>query len=1667
MLMVLMTMAIIIVVGTSMLFVTLSSFSNSIADTQQERAYNAALTVSDTLKGSKQLNTIIETYFTKIKENGSAEVQFYNDTDFDKQAVNYTIVNGVKVYVTLSKSPSSSANKIDKVLVDIKGVKGSQERTVSFEADSVPAGNSTTIQDTFGNSFVVSNNMGSAVTSPYQIYKRIEGDVSINCFETENGERVMKTRIFNPVVLEGVTGSIYANGDLIIGAPDNMLRVQGNVYVDGNLTIRGLALGVNLPALTKKYYAKKYLYYYTYAYGEFGSIAIPPNNKAGYKNSSTTKLGEAMYEKTSDGKYRPIQTYDKLSHFTLMDLAGDANEYTFWTKNYGENNTTGSYTWEQVTITLRVKDKNGIWQNVDAEYNQGGINNAQYLGASMYSDKEGDGTPIMQYPQGGNIYCSGDIIFDTVNVGNVFSFDAGVFNTGSTDAGHEDQDEKPDSSTIDKINKWLSEHLGIDLINPRFPYYSYAYNLDGKGDGTIPVHTKIEGDVFCQGRMIIAPETQKSYINYKDEQWLGIASDLSDTKKYIGGKVVASDDFVLNDSGAFLKQIKDKWEEILGEDKEWGDSIVINPVTIDAALNRFNYYNGTLSENPNAMKSFIEAYKEAYKKLKTEGETIKRLKEKFEELGKDGYSYLLGNDYTQFGNGNGLNGADIKEKNKTIWYDFRKPEFSETSNLYIQNSPIRKGTSCGDIEHKNSNGVDPCTLEKYASDDKYRVVENVDEKDTFGKPVTTRTKVNGIFYTAALSVRYCEITVNNVYCDGTISVLSSDLGDVNEKVHFVNSAAVNVKNNYFGSDFVKNELKKASIMDFLKYVLQKNNAQLTDEEILKEYFGIDGNKNNFKAETEVYFNMQTDWNNTITYHEEWGGVLGIWEKTADITYERKVIVLRAAMEIDETATWTNNYSVSGDGPKSDNYRKHKEHYTVTNNWSLTGYEYSEWRYVADLMYVVDERVTNYSGDEGKEDKYNFKGEVIDRNGNKVDISKDENLKKMVNLIKSEVDGNTNTVNLAQSLFLNYINNKNYHTEVFNKLVNDRKLKAYGQSPVSEAAYQTTQHYCTYKKKDRECYKTHDSASYTHTVRKNIDIMEFEEIAGGSELDGCDKLSYVLSGNDILTSEFLAKNKYLIAMFSNGANDFDGIINGLVEGSAIIGGKLKTFGVGSTSNQFDAMKGTTKAFNEGLYGMYLVVDNKYSLVDNAATVKAIFEEIKSPEFATVVEANANQEQAKENVKKILADLKEKGDIEEYNTFDIYGSINEYDRYLLGITSGKPVKDYKCSKGTLTKMYIRLLQSSMPENPMPESWFITDSLPNNEDSRFNIRRYYYMESSNDIEDGTGLTLRLMDFYNKDNANSPHLRADNTFAIDEKYNQTFTGLKDKTLSGFSVIAQRSEVQYTIKQNTYFNFEESNTQVVFGASTDGVDKRVRMNFLIDTSEKDVYIFFHCKALDKSKDKREQTRFLFQKCSFQVTGKNNAYLMLVDDTSFAANAYSLEISNTMLSEDKTDEKVGTHFKSNTYQKYVARFKGHGNAYSAWNISNLFDISQMQALPDGDPAKVGNMFIIGMGRNYVKFGRGGSVNAMVYIPNGMYSNESSGIFNSIPIGNSGNNEASIVAKDIYIGGSNRGQLIFSSYDAAKIGSKNNNSSGIVMDGLINPDTVSHDTKWVASDYYYG
>lgn len=411
--------------------------------------------------------------------------------------------------------------------------------------------------------------------------------------------------------------------------------------------------------------------------------------------------GEAMYEKLSDGSYRPIQVYDKISHYTLMDRAPEnAETCNFYTRNWEKGGEI-----EEVTITLRVLGKDNELHPVDATYNnKNGINNAQYLGASMYYDQECS-KPIVQFPEGGNIYCSGDIIFDTVNCGYVYTYDAGGINTGATDGEVNDDNTQSETPKPGVIENWL-EGLKGDVINTKYDYYSLSYNPDGTKDGRIPVQTYIGGNVYCQGRMIIAPDSNTSYVNYKNVEKLGISTYFSNPDIYIGSKVVKNDKFVLNDSGAFLSQIKDKWQQITG--KSEGEAFDFGTVKLDVTYGRFDTNElvanpDTLKEKQNfSMESFIEAYKAAYNEQKlSNSESIKRLKEKFEDLDKDGYSYLTGDDYTEFG-GKYYDPKSQTDKDAKNIAGFNTPKFNETSNLYIQNSPIRKGTSCGDIEHKTA-----------------------------------------------------------------------------------------------------------------------------------------------------------------------------------------------------------------------------------------------------------------------------------------------------------------------------------------------------------------------------------------------------------------------------------------------------------------------------------------------------------------------------------------------------------------------------------------------------------------------------------------------------------------------------------------------------------------------------------------------------------------------------------------------------------------------------------------------------------------------------------------------------------------------------------------------------------------------------------------------------
>lgn len=293
----------------------------------------------------------------------------------------------------------------------------------------------------------------------------------------------------------------------------------------------------------------------------------------------------------------------------------------------------------------------------------------------------------------------------------------------------------------------------------------------------------------------------------------------------------------------------------------------------------------------------------------------------FEKLAEGGYADFVGGDYTQFGEGkNNLTEVEVTEGNKTNTYKFRMPEFSEKSNLYIQNDPVRKGMGNTEVEKS----------EIYSTEDELRVVKNTDDITEAGRKVS---EVDGIAYTAALTVRYCEITVNNIYCAGAISVLESKLSG------YEKSAAVNVKGQYYGSDYVKNELKKVSIKELL---LSAGN--FNEDEVLREYFGVTENENNFKGETNLVFNVLDD--SQQTYYEDWGRGSG---KEGNITHKRKVVVLRAHYEMTETVNWTNDedweridcywkgtkhYPVTWKQTKPTNWKKHKPLIPQANSWQI-------------------------------------------------------------------------------------------------------------------------------------------------------------------------------------------------------------------------------------------------------------------------------------------------------------------------------------------------------------------------------------------------------------------------------------------------------------------------------------------------------------------------------------------------------------------------------------------------------------------------------------------------------------------------------------------------------------------------------------------------------------
>lgn len=1607
MLMVLMTMAIIIVVGTSMLFVTLSSFSNSIADTQQERAYNAALVMTETLKSSSYLGKLIESNTFELEQDNPVKLKFDNG-DLDDKLDEFTIINGVKVYITLTNA-SKEKTSLDSVLVDVRGVKGSQERTVSFTYNKETTVKNVTLKDTFGNALVTNNDLGGEQKRDDLVFKRIEGDISINCWDEEvvDGKTVKKmtTRYFNPIILEGLTGSIFANGDLIIGAADNVIKVQGNIYCDGNLTIRGLDLGVNLPALFKKKYNKKYIKYSTIGNKTFAGFDILGTGEY-IEREQSGKVNEAMYlkykTKNGDDDFLPLQVYDEVSHYTLMDRADEnAETYTFWTKNWEKGGEV-----EEVTITLRVK-VNGELQAVDATYNnKSGVNNSQYLGATMYSTPECNPEDmIMQYPKGGNVYCSGDIIFDRVNYGYNWVYAPAAL-------GHSTEYKYHDLAIYDSTGKGTIT-ASSKKDREKVENATVSYNK-----------TKMRGDIFCMGRMIIAPENLAFTSNstgYKDEALVFTRMNGSNFNRYLDKDTINNQ--IYSNGNDFFTRLKEvfgfngnKWNYNLNKTYNYDYTGGYRLYSNNGNIENREYYKPAENFKNENLKPFIEQLKG------TDGQTYTDLKNLFKDIinkeKDDNSGKLYNSDYILKGDGYlpGMGTGDGEH------YRLHPVEFSETSNIYIYNW--------------NYASLIENTEKKEGSEEKVKIQRQLNSTSLVQESRVDNTldntsvsTVNDVTYKAALTVKYQTLNVNEIYVGS---------GNI-EAFGYESEAGVRAKKIDTIGDMISSEYQEQSLLDIIMKIYNLDEEQAL-EKLKNDYWKVDDNYNAF-----------ADLSISVKDHE-------YKDKTwllADIRHDGIILSYKV------------NYTTTVDYECTELAKKRA---TWTKKAVMPKYGYHEGdngnvhiKFTYEIEYFM------------------YDGEFHDGNGDEVE---DEKIKEVFGWDNATLGRfKTNVAKFSDGLFLDL--NKAAFESRIKTIVKDYVLQ---DTSVFPTTFETRRGKIGETKQKESEKKTYGTYRVKPTTSE------------------CDTVETVLKYDSVKDTlkDFVEDVKQLALLSNSDKNSFKAIMSKDDVKNMIFADKTTKVGESAFLS--------VRAFSGEDHGMYLRSNNaRYANADKNSSVSAVFREIIDEGFAKVA---------------ILKTTKLTAELMRKNIDDGKITVNEYNQVseVQGDASLNPLRELKqnwchlqeLQEGSTIYTIDQLNEWKKNGDPRGTTNFYTaDSLAsvrgqtssghyNNvwtyvRHSVVGSEKTFYSIYNNDSVDNN---VRVLRFTNGGKNVTP-LTCDNTFGLDPLYctyddkGNPIGGNQGGVFTNLSLTGIRTQVDYTISEDTYFNFGGEGTggintklqdPVIFGASKDNgiidsinqLNNTKRMNITIDATEKDVYVYINAPSkyikVESGKgsyvkngdeytlvgegkgDYELQAGIEFRKCSWRVKGKHNAYIMLVGDTSINANAYKLSINTSGgvfdNSADRSDSMLGTHFYSGFYTTYSG----------SYSMDKEGDSTLKLAAKEISTVESGNLCIIGTMGNQLLLGRGGYINGFVYLPNGKYVNNSTGFLGILPNAYSNNNQATIVAKDISVKGSNIGNLVFQAFDVSS--SAGGAGGDIDIDYIESNEKITY-TKWNFGDYYYG
>lgn len=1626
MLMVLMTMAIIIVVGTSMLFVTLSSFSNSIADTQQERAYNAALVMTETLKSSTYLGKLIESNSFELEQDKPVKLQFDNG-DLDDELDDFTIINGVKVYVTFTNA-SKEKTSLDSVLVDVRGVKGSQERTVSFTYNKETTVKNVTLEDTFGNALVTNNSMGGEQKRDDLVFKRIEGDISINCWDEEvvNGQTVKKmtTRYFNPIILEGLTGSIFANGDLIIGAADNVIKVQGNIYCDGNLTIRGLDLGVNLPALFKKTYKTKYIKYSTIGNKTFAGFDILGTGEY-IEREKSGKVNEAMYlkyTKNGDDDFLPLQVYDEVSHFTLMDLAPeDAETYTFWTRNWENGGAV-----EEVTITLRVM-VNGELQAVDATYNnKSGVNNSQYLGATMYSTPECNPEDmIMQYPKGGNVYCSGDIIFDRVNYGYNWVY-APASLGNSTEYQYHDLAiyDSTGKGTINASNKTDREKVENATV---------SYNK-----------TKMRGDIFCMGRMIIAPEnlvlTSKSTDGKDEKDEVFKRMNASNFNRYLDKDTINNQ--IYSNGNDFFTRLKEvfgfngnKWDCNLNKTYNLKYTDEYRLYSNNGNIENGKYYKTAEDFKNENLKPFIE-------QLKGEnGQTYTALKDLFENIinneKNNNSGKLYNSNYILKGDGY----LAAAEGTDGVHKAYSPIEFSETSNIYIYNWDY--ASLIENTEKKDDSEVQ-VNIQRQLNSTSLVQESRVD--NTLDN--TSVSTVNDVTYKAALTIKYQTLKVNEIYVgSGNIEAVGIDA------FGYESDAGVIAKKIDTLGDMISSEYQEQSLLDIIMKIYSLDKEQAL-EKLKNDYWKVDDN-----------FNAVGDLSISVKDHE--------YKAFGNVKHDGIILSYKV------------NYTTTVD-------------YKCTEKWKhKTEYRMLRWTKKATMPeYGYDD------GDNGNVhikftyeiEYFMYDGRFWDGNGGKV---KDEKIKEVFGWDNPTLERfKANAAKFGDGLFLDL------DKTTFESNIKDQVKKYVLKKDTTDFPESWEEEHSIVG-----CPNEGDTTQKTKSESKT-----FRMTKTTSEYDTVETVLKYDSVKDTL-KDFVKDVKQLALLSNSDNNSFKAITS-----KEDVDNMIKA---DNTTKVGESAFLSVRAFSGEDHGMYLRSSNaRYANADKNSSVSAVFKEIIDEGFAKIAilkttkltadymreqidngeiivneynqvsevqdDASLNPLRELKQSEFILKKLREK--TAEYTIDDLNKMLEKDPIDPRGITNFYDINNLANIEGSVGLL-------GWIDKNTNNVWTYTRHKATALNSG---NRFYAIYNSDSVDNN----VRVLRFTNGGKNVTP-LTCDNTFGLDPLYctydenGNPIGGNQGGVFTNLSSTGIRTQVDYTISEDTYFNFGGEGTggintklqnPVIFGASKDNgiidsinqLNNTKRMNITIDATEKDVYVYINAPSKyinvgsgegsyvqngdeytlvgEGKGDYELQAGIEFRKCSWRVKGKHNAYIMLVGDTSINANAYKLSVNTSGgvfdNSADRSDSMLGTHFYSGFYTTYSGSYSMNEKGESSLKL----------AAKEKETVESGNLCIIGTMGNQLLLGRGGYINGFVYLPNGRYVNNSTGFLGILPNAYSNNNQATIVAQDIAVKGSNIGNLVFQAFDVSS--SAGGAGSDIDIDYIESNDKITY-SKWNFGGYYYG